>query len=43
MQIFVNPFLIFYQKEWTILDYLPVHSPVFFDDFQKNCGSACSI
>ena len=25
----------FYQKEWTILDYLPVHSPVFFDDFQK--------
>lgn len=25
----------FYQQEWTILDYLPVHSPVFFDDFQK--------
>ena len=25
----------FYQNEWTILDYLPKHSPIFFDDFQK--------
>ena len=25
----------FYQKEWTILDYLPTHTPIFFDDFQK--------
>ena len=25
----------FYQNEWTILDYLPEHSPIFFDDFQK--------
>ena len=25
----------FYQKEWTILDYLPMHTPIFFDDFQK--------
>ena len=25
----------FYQKEWTILDYLPRHTPIFFDDFQK--------
>lgn len=26
---------LFYQKEWTILDYLPTHTPIFFDDFQK--------
>ena len=26
---------LFYQKEWTILDYLPRHTPIFFDDFQK--------
>ena len=26
---------IFYQNKWTILDYLPKHSPIFFDDFQK--------
>lgn len=25
----------FYEKEWTILDYLPKHTPIFFDDFQK--------
>ena len=25
----------FYDKEWTILDYLPKHTPIFFDDFQK--------
>ena len=25
----------FYKKEWTILDYLPTHTPIFFDDFQK--------
>ncbi|KXT84905.1 Transcription-repair coupling factor [Streptococcus sp. DD11] len=25
----------FYEKEWTILDYLPVNTPIFFDDFQK--------
>ncbi|EID19541.1 transcription-repair coupling factor [Streptococcus anginosus subsp. whileyi CCUG 39159] len=25
----------FYQNEWTILDYIPKHSPIFFDDFQK--------
>lgn len=25
----------FYEKEWTILDYLPSKSLVFFDDFQK--------
>ncbi len=25
----------FYQNEWTILDYLPKYSPIFFDDFQK--------
>ncbi|MGT2951037.1 transcription-repair coupling factor [Streptococcus cuniculi] len=25
----------FYQKEWTLLDYLPAHTPVFFDDFHK--------
>ena len=25
----------FYHKEWTILDYLPTHTPIFFDDFQK--------
>ena len=25
----------FYQKEWTILDYLPTNTPIFFDDFQK--------
>lgn len=25
----------FYQKEWTILDYLPKDTIVFFDDFQK--------
>ncbi len=26
---------IFIKIEWTILDYLPKHSPIFFDDFQK--------
>ena len=25
----------FYEKKWTILDYLPKHTPIFFDDFQK--------
>lgn len=25
----------FYQKEWTLLDYLPKQTPIFFDDFQK--------
>ncbi|PRT62972.1 transcription-repair coupling factor [Streptococcus anginosus] len=25
----------FYQNEWTIFDYLPKYSPIFFDDFQK--------
>ncbi|MTB63405.1 transcription-repair coupling factor [Streptococcus sp. zg-86] len=25
----------FYEKEWTLLDYLPRHTPVFFDDFHK--------
>lgn len=25
----------FYEKEWTILDYLPAHTPVYLDDFQK--------
>ncbi|MGT2716023.1 transcription-repair coupling factor [Streptococcus respiraculi] len=25
----------FYQKEWTLLDYLPTHTPIFFDDFHK--------
>ncbi|MBZ2117015.1 transcription-repair coupling factor [Streptococcus gordonii] len=25
----------FYEKEWTILDYLPKYTPIFFDDFQK--------
>ena len=25
----------FYEKEWTILDYIPKHTPIFFDDFQK--------
>ena len=25
----------FYEKEWTILDYLLKHTPIFFDDFQK--------
>ncbi|MER0122176.1 transcription-repair coupling factor [Streptococcus sp. ZJ93] len=25
----------FYEKEWTLLDYLPRHAPVFFDDFHK--------
>ena len=26
---------IFYEKEWTILDYLPKNSPIFFDDFHR--------
>ena len=26
---------IFYEKEWTILDYLPSHTPIFYDDFHK--------
>lgn len=26
---------LFYDNEWTILDYLPKGTPVFFDDFQK--------
>lgn len=26
---------IFYAKEWTLLDYIPKETPVFFDDFQK--------
>ena len=25
----------FYEKKWTILDYLPKNTPIFFDDFQK--------
>ncbi|TWT14373.1 transcription-repair coupling factor [Streptococcus sp. sy010] len=25
----------FYEKIWTILDYLPKETPIFFDDFQK--------
>lgn len=25
----------FYEKSWTILDYLPENTPIFFDDFQK--------
>ena len=25
----------FYEKEWTILDYLPKYTPIFFDDLQK--------
>lgn len=25
----------FYEKEWTLLDYLPAHTPIFFDDFHK--------
>ncbi|MBF0786987.1 MULTISPECIES: transcription-repair coupling factor [unclassified Streptococcus] len=25
----------FYEKEWTLLDYLPSHTPIFFDDFHK--------
>lgn len=29
----------FYEKEWTILDYLPKTSPIFFDDFQKIMSS----
>ncbi|MGT2845523.1 transcription-repair coupling factor [Streptococcus hongkongensis] len=26
---------IFYEKEWTLLDYMPKGTPLFFDDFQK--------
>lgn len=26
---------LFYEKEWTLLDYLPEGTPLFFDDFQK--------
>ncbi|EGJ26733.1 transcription-repair coupling factor [Streptococcus porcinus] len=26
---------LFYEKEWTLLDYIPKGVPVFFDDFQK--------
>lgn len=26
---------LFYAKEWTLLDYIPKGTPVFFDDFQK--------
>ena len=25
----------FYEKQWTLLDYLPKHTPIFIDDFQK--------
>lgn len=25
----------FYEKKWTLLDYIPKHTPVFIDDFQK--------
>ena len=35
MLILENYCLIFIKNEWTILDYLPKHSPIFFDDFQK--------
>ncbi|MGT2887827.1 transcription-repair coupling factor [Streptococcus didelphis] len=26
---------LFYEKEWTLLDYMPAGMPIFFDDFQK--------
>lgn len=26
---------LFYEKEWTLLDYIPKGTPLFFDDFQK--------
>lgn len=26
---------VFYEKEWTLLDYIPKGTPLFFDDFQK--------
>ncbi|MGT2934961.1 transcription-repair coupling factor [Streptococcus castoreus] len=26
---------LFYEKEWTVLDYIPKGTPLFFDDFQK--------
>ncbi len=26
---------LFYEKEWTLLDYIPKGTPIFFDDFQK--------
>ena len=26
---------LFYEKEWTLLDYLPKESPIFFDNFHK--------
>ncbi len=25
----------FYEQQWTLLDYLPKHAPIFIDDFQK--------
>lgn len=28
-----------YEKEWTLLDYLPTHSPLFLDDFHKIADS----
>lgn len=30
---------IFYEKEWTLLDYLPKQSPIFLDDFHKMMDS----
>ncbi|MBY5034049.1 transcription-repair coupling factor [Streptococcus gallolyticus] len=26
---------ILYEKTWTLLDYFPIHTPIFFDDFHK--------
>ena len=26
---------LFYEKEWTLLDYIPKNTPIFFDDFQR--------
>ncbi|MGT2862934.1 transcription-repair coupling factor [Streptococcus gallinaceus] len=29
----------FYEQKWTLLDYLPAHTPIFFDDFHKSMDS----